>query len=251
MRRMTATVLTAAAIGVGLPSSAIVGAAASTEEAAELPMTAAHASYRRPSLTAQDWVTFADHVIQVRAVSEEEVPPEPIEIERGEGLIGRVVTLDVEQVLWSADDAPRPAPKTYDYPAWGYTFTGGVENRRIMGVQDQPRVEVGHSYVIAIDWEEARCSPGDEPQPAMWMGLGDRSVVPVDNGVIGNGEKGGRVQTAKERMNSVHRSVDDEVSFEGQMTGKNLDAMARELNATRPDPQPADYEVSAQETACD
>ncbi|WP_053617539.1 hypothetical protein [Nocardiopsis sp. NRRL B-16309] len=204
----------------------------------ELPLTNAAASYRKSGETAQDWVTNADHVILASVVDEVVHEPLPVEVERGEGMVGRTVTLDVRRVLWSAPDAARPAPETYEYPTWGFVFTGGVDDMRPIGTQDEPRVEVGHDYVIAIDWEEARCTPGDEPQPAMWMGLDSNSVVPADGGVVGNGESGGRVESAQARRTSPEPLLRGEGTFEGRMMGETVGALARELARAEPHANP-------------
>ncbi|MFI6575031.1 hypothetical protein ACIBFB_04465 [Nocardiopsis sp. NPDC050513] len=108
---------TAAGVGV-TAAAATVGftTLASGPDPDELPLTNASASYRRPGATAQDWVTYADHVILARAVDQEVQEPTPIEVERGEGMVGRTVTLEVRRVLWSAPDPAQPAPEVYEYP---------------------------------------------------------------------------------------------------------------------------------------
>ncbi|MFI6575032.1 hypothetical protein ACIBFB_04470 [Nocardiopsis sp. NPDC050513] len=103
-------------------------------------------------------------------------------------------------------------------------------------------MEVGHDYVIAIDWEEARCTPGDEPQPAMWMGLDNNSVVPADDGVVGNGESGGRVSSAQDRRNSPEPLLRGEGTFEGRMTGYTVGSLARELAQAEPHANPRNYD---------
>ncbi|MFC4117347.1 hypothetical protein [Nonomuraea zeae] len=77
---------------------------------------------RLPSTTDTDWVTYADHVVVGAATAEQRLPAASIEVERGEGLIGRTVTLEVRQVAWSRDDAAQPAPKGWQYNAAGFVF---------------------------------------------------------------------------------------------------------------------------------
>ncbi|NYH55361.1 hypothetical protein HNR06_004950 [Nocardiopsis arvandica] len=241
---------TAAGVGVAAVAATVGFNAATYEpDPDELPLTNASAAYRRPGQTAQDWVTYADHVILARAVDEEVHEPLPVEAERGEGMVGRTVTLEVERVLWSASDPAQPAPKTYEYPTWGFVFTGGVDNMRPVGTQDEPRVEVGHDYVIAIDWEEARCSQGDEPQPAMWMGLDNSSVVPADDGVVGSGESGGRVASAQVRRSSSEPVLRGEGTFEGRMMGETVASLARELAQAEPHANPRSYDQMPQVSA--
>ncbi|GAB2486544.1 hypothetical protein [Nocardiopsis aegyptia] len=243
-----ARVLTAAGAGV---AAVVVAVNAATYEPGpdELPLTSAGVSYRKAGQSARDWVSNADHVVLVRAVDERVHEPEPVEVERGEGMVGRTVTLDVRRVLWSAPDPAQSAPATYEYPAWGFVFNGGVENMTPIGTQDEPRVEVGHDYVIAIDWEEARCTPGDEPRPAMWMGLDNNSVVPADDGVVGNGESGGQVESAQARRNSPEPLLRGEGTFEGRMMGETVDALARELARAEPHANPRSSDEAPQASA--
>ena len=65
-------------------------------------------------------------------------------------------------------------------------------------MEDTPRLEVEHTYIVALDWVPARCDVGDRPQPAGWRALGSDAIVPYDEGVIGQGELEGREQTVAE-----------------------------------------------------
>lgn len=51
-----------------------------------------------------------------------------------------------------------------------------------------PRAEVGHRYVIALKWEPVRCTPGSDAEADRWPGMGSGAVLPVDDGVLCNGE---------------------------------------------------------------
>jgi hypothetical protein len=75
-----------------------------------------------PSQTATDWTSYADQVVVVTAAAQQSVPPTQQELARGEGVIGRTVTLKIDKVLWSRDDAPKPAPATWHYSAFGWQF---------------------------------------------------------------------------------------------------------------------------------
>ncbi|MBT2440912.1 hypothetical protein J7E93_12470 [Streptomyces sp. ISL-36] len=197
-----------------------------------------------PSTTAVDWVTYADHVVVVSAVAERRIPPSRQELDRGEGVIGRQVTLKIDKVLWSRDGAARPAPKTWDYNAFGWQFTGGaVDAPRKMAMHERPRVEPGHSYIMAMVWEEARCAPGDAPEPARWRGLGEGSEIPYDAGIIGNGELEGRThKTAKARKAPAPAQASAsaagvnaaDAALEERLAGQAADLLAAELKAARP-----------------
>ena len=155
-------------------------------------------SDRLPSTTAEDWVTYADHVLVVTPTDEEEVPPAEDEVQRGEGLIGRQVSLTVDGVLWSRPDPDRPAPDTLSWQV-------GAGSSRVAPTTGGRSLEAAprgsspcHTYVVAVSWEDARCSSGDPRVSAQWRPLGGAAIVPADGGVIGVGEFEGRDRTAEE-----------------------------------------------------
>lgn len=152
------------------------------------------ASDHLPSVTAQDWVTYADHVLVVTVDDEEALDPFADEVERGEGLIGREVSLSVDDVLWSGQHKSRPSPQELEWSTAGWRFKGAPDDRTTVSGSDTSRFEVGHTYVVAVAWEQARCSPGDERQPAGWRLLGSGAVVPYDEGTLGDGEFEGTTQ---------------------------------------------------------
>ncbi|MEU5155305.1 hypothetical protein [Glycomyces sp. NPDC021274] len=189
-----------------------------------------------PSETAADWVTYADHVVVVSAVSEVSVPPSQTELDRGEGIIGRTVTLEVSEVLWSRDGTLVAPPATWDYSAIGAQFTEGNTSEPFeMALHERPRVEVGHSYVMAIRWEPERCEDG-ESEPAQWRGLGEGSEIPYDDGVLGNGELEGEIQSPQQ-----FAATEENVAFGGleeQVAGQSADALVAELETATPTATP-------------
>ena len=77
-------------------------------------------------------------------VDESEIPATEEEAARGEGLVGRDVTLKIERVIWSAQDAP-PLPDELHMTAVGWVLHDG--RRRVMQYEDGPRVAIGERYV--------------------------------------------------------------------------------------------------------
>ncbi|RVX41919.1 hypothetical protein EDD27_4524 [Nonomuraea polychroma] len=192
----------------------------------------AHGSDRLPNHTASDWVTYADHVVVVTAKAERELPAHQEEIEAGQGYLPREVTLEVENTLWSRDGAAKPAPVAeFAWPAAGWTFS--EQGRRPLAVEGRPRIEVGHTYVLAIVWVPA-FTDGGETVPGQWRGLGESSVLPYDGGVIGDGESEGRIQSAAATMNERASEGPDGPSLEETMTGKGAADLAAVLDAARP-----------------
>ncbi|MEV4015703.1 hypothetical protein AB0J35_34895 [Nonomuraea angiospora] len=211
-------------------------------------MVMAEADDRLPSVTATDWVTYADHVVVVSAASEQRLQPTQTELERGEGLIGRAVDLRVNEVLWSREGAPKPAPDGWTYNAVGFAFNDGNVGEPVpMALHDRPRIEAGHDYIMAIVWEEARCSEGDEPEPGKWWGLGEGSEVPYDGSVIGQGEQEGRVQTVADAR-TLAAQAGPNAGIEEEMVGNNAATLTARLKATAPGEK--QFEAETATTSC-
>ncbi|MDA1361394.1 hypothetical protein O1R50_17335 [Glycomyces luteolus] len=203
-----------------------------------------------PSVTAADWVTYADHVVVVEAVEEQAIAPTAEELERGEGIIGRIVSLTVEDVLWSREGAAQAAPATWEYSGLGWYFADGDTTNTVeMALIDLPRIEVGHQYVMAIRWEKAVCDEDGEYTRAQWRGLGEGSEIPYDGGTIGNGESEGTVQDAAAFATAAEDEVDQGV--EELLAGETADALVSALNSAVPDTAAqAEMTTMDAETSC-
>ncbi|MET9246167.1 hypothetical protein [Nonomuraea sp. NPDC003709] len=226
------------ATGIGAAAALAVAGVATVNAADGAPaprrIVMAEGDDRLPSITATDWVTYADHVVVVNATSEQTIPPAQIEIERGEGLIGRKVNLEVKEVLWSREDAAQTAPKGWEYNASGWTFTeGNLNSPTVTAIYDRPRIEPGHQYILAIAWEGPHCAEDDAPEPAKWMGLGEGSELPFDGDVIGQGEMEGRAQSVAEAR-TLAADAGPDAGLEEEMAGNSADALAAKLKATPP-----------------
>lgn len=196
-------------------------------------MILAHGADRHPAQSATDWVTYADHVVEVTLVGEEDIPPSQDEVDRGEGLILRKVTLRVDKVLWSSDTAAKDAPASFEWIAHGWQFTdGSMDNRTEMAGEGEPRIEAGHHYVMAIDWQAPKCDPGDGEIPGQWRGLGSESSIPYDNGVLGQGEFQGRTQSSKAARLAADEEPDH--SLRDEFTGRTAEDLAKRLDGTEP-----------------
>ncbi|NRQ33750.1 hypothetical protein HII36_18105 [Nonomuraea sp. NN258] len=225
---MKRTAFLAALGAVAMAVTACAGTSSARED-----LIIAHGSDRRPNQTASDWVTYADHVVAVTPTAATELDPGRAARERGEGLILRRLELRVDNVLWSRPGVAQPAPRSFPWLAHGWQFTeGDLAHRSKMAGEGAPRMELGHSYIMAIAWEPERCSPGDHV-PAQWRGLGADSTLPYDAGVIGNGETEGRVQSAAEALAAA---VPDGLapSLEDQMTGRDANALTTALTTAQP-----------------
>ncbi|MEU5161288.1 hypothetical protein AB0G74_17000 [Streptomyces sp. NPDC020875] len=234
-----ATIAVAAMTAALLTGTSVVSAA--PDRPAEDGPVTVHGLDRLPSETAEEWVASADHVVSVTATSATEVPPTAEEVARGEGVIGRTVDLTINNVLWSRPAAAQPAPTTWQYSAAGWQFKNGdLVNRREMALHGQPRVEPGHTYIMAIAWQAAQCGE-DGTTPAGWVGLGGGSEVAFDNGVIGNGESEGKVTPVTALSGKAARALPivppiQERPVKEAMNGRSSTALVNVLNSIEPSP---------------
>ncbi|MCK0116070.1 hypothetical protein MWU57_03415 [Isoptericola sp. S6320L] len=196
------------------------------------PADAAGLSERYPDDTAADWVASADHVVVATVVAEREVPQDEDPAESGETTVPREVSLHLDEVVWSAEEPARGAPEgRFPLVARGWTLDEGEKVPVV--AEGTPRLEVGHSYVLALFWEPA-VPDGPEPVPAHWNTLGLDSVVPFDGGVIGAGEVAGTLVSPSAAPGGVG-SDDGAATLGEELAGQNLDALRTMLDEAAPD----------------
>lgn len=158
------------------------------------------------SETAADWTTSASVVAVVTVVEEQADEPDPEELERGEGEIGRTLVLRVDEALWSKP-GQRP-PDTISLRSEGWVWKNHDPDQRVeFGMAERPRLEVGNQYLAALAEfpgipaaEYATCDDnlGENPTAAAWGVIGTYGAAPVADGVIGPGEFEGAIRTLDE-----------------------------------------------------
>ncbi|MER6912519.1 hypothetical protein ABT354_12690 [Streptomyces sp. NPDC000594] len=191
------------------------------------------AEYVRPSHSAEDWVTYADHAVVVSVRSQSEIPPSRKEIDKGAGVIGREVVLRTEQVLWSRPGMERKVPERWKRQVQGWHFEGDPSRRASARVSGEPRLEPGHRYVLALHWSEARCAKGAEREPASWDPVGDGAMLPFDGGTLGNGEHEGGIREVPRVEGKPPTSLDG-ASLAERLHGRTADLLVAELTAAKP-----------------
>ena len=177
--RYAAVAAMAAVIGVGAsacssaPGGDPTGAAAvpafddRTVPAAD-HVAVGHALEAYPSASPSDWVSYADHVSLFTVLDERAQPWGEHEKRYGEGMVGRDVTVRVDQVLWQSRTAPE-IPGEYSAGTVGWALTDG--DLSPMGVLGGPRLEVGRRYLGAWIYSSR----------AGWSVLSTAAVFPVDD----------------------------------------------------------------------
>ncbi|WP_110208120.1 hypothetical protein [Nocardioides daejeonensis] len=136
------------------------------------------------SNTLVDWVNVADHVVTVRVIDEEPIQAaSPAEASLS---VGRKVTMEVSDVLWSSRSTSRPAPTVFTTSemGWAYRSDGTLIEEALRA---SSRLEVGEDYVIALRWKRAECDENDY-YPARWSAIGSGGILPANDGVLGRGE---------------------------------------------------------------
>jgi hypothetical protein len=187
----------------------------------------AEGSDRYPNITAEDWVTYADHVVVATALDEIALPLDEDDAATGEGAVDRMVTMQVDDVVWTSAEPRHEVPATFEWSAWGWALRDGEQIE--MAGANEPRVEVDHTYVMALVYEP-EFTDGGTPYPASWAGLGSDSVIPYDDRVLGVGEVQGTIQSQPKTpdQDAVDYSLEDE------MTGKSIDELVAALSDATP-----------------
>lgn len=210
----------------GVLSGILVGCGNGSNDSSDIVMASGSDHY--PNTTASDWVTYADHVVVVTATSDRAVPPDEEDRKNEEGYVHRKAMLRVDEVIWSREDASHAAPEgEFEWDAWGWALQDG--ERLPMASEDVPRVEVGHTYVMAIAWEPT-LDDGHDYVPAHWIALGSDAVIPYDDGVIGKGELAGRVHNSASPL----PASDPNFSLEDEMAGESTEALVVALRSAKP-----------------
>ncbi|MFI9150972.1 hypothetical protein [Streptomyces sp. NPDC053367] len=171
-----------------------------------------------PSQTARHWVTYADHVLVASPVSEEETNLR--EYEKGAVLheTDRLVAFRTDSLLWSADRPAHALGRDFRLTAPGWATYRATGNRAKLTTADAPRLEPGHTYLLALRWDSGE-----------WTPLGEGAAVPFDDHVVGRGEWCGRVLSEQDVARGERFSRRDDRSLEETLLGRGEAAVSREL----------------------
>lgn len=173
-----------------------------------------------PSQTAADWKAGADHVVVAVPSAERETNKQDVAKGAVRYTLDRAVTLRTEKVLWSAATARRELGSAFEMtaPGWSVYRSG----KRVKDTAPEaPRLETGHTYLLALRWEAGR-----------WIVLGEGAAVPFDDHVAGRGEWCGRVLSEDDFAKGERFSRRDDHSLEETVRGQDEHAVSRELAKT-------------------
>ncbi|MFD6434192.1 hypothetical protein [Streptomyces venezuelae] len=170
-----------------------------------------------PSQTAADWKAFADHVVVALPTSEQESNRQAVSRGSVRYTVDRTITFRKEKVLWSAGTPRHELGSDFEMtgPGWSVYRNG----KRVKGTAPEaPRLESGHTYVLALRWDAGH-----------WVVLGEGAAVPFDDQVAGRGEWCGQTLSEDDFAKGERFSQRDDRSLERAVRGQGEAAITREL----------------------
>jgi hypothetical protein len=216
------TILIATLLGLG-SVMALTGFGSPDTAPAAPKLIVAHADQLLPSETATDWVTYSDHLVVATMTGERKLAASAEEQRAGEGFIPRVVTLRVDEVLWSRPGA-RTAPKTVDMDLDGWRFKG--DKLTPVRLEGEPMLTAGSQYVLPLTYLDVTKTV----TVAGWSALSMNSILPYKDGVIGKGDIVAGYAGPTEPSTAVRDSA----------WQKPLTSLVSTLRSAQPDPNAAE-----------
>ncbi|MEU6555267.1 hypothetical protein ABZ915_34095 [Streptomyces sp. NPDC046915] len=170
-----------------------------------------------PSQTAEDWITYADHVVMATPTQERDTNRRDFTTGSMRYQVDRAVTFRTDNLLWSSRHAAKEMGKGFDMtaPGWQVYRSGGRIKRT---ATDAPRLETGRTYLLALRWTDDG-----------WVTLGEGAAVPFDDHTGDQGEWCGRVLSKEDVARGERFSRSDDNSLEKALLGQNEQAVTREL----------------------
>ncbi|MFD8938780.1 hypothetical protein ACFV0R_26635 [Streptomyces sp. NPDC059578] len=172
-----------------------------------------------PSQTAEDWVDQADHVVVATPVKERTINRHDYPNGIFEYKVERQVSLKAEDSLWTSKQPERSLGDEFDLVAPGWRVFRETGNRFKDTNANAPRLEVGHTYLLALRWVDGR-----------WTVLGEGAALPFDDRTVGQGEWCGRELSGEDVARGERFSRPDESSLEESLHGQNARAVTRALD---------------------
>ncbi|MFJ6659825.1 hypothetical protein ACIQNG_26240 [Streptomyces sp. NPDC091377] len=171
-----------------------------------------------PSQTAKDWVDNADHVVVATPIREQDTNRRDFTEGPTHYTTDRLVTFRADDVLWSADRPKSPLGDNFDMVTDGWRAKRDSGRRLKRTTPEAPRLEPGHSYILALRWAEDQ-----------WVVLGEGAAVPYDDNIAGQGEWCGRTLSKEDIASAERFSRQDDNSLEKTVLGQDKQAVIREL----------------------
>ncbi|MEW2389330.1 hypothetical protein AB0933_13320 [Streptomyces venezuelae] len=178
-----------------------------------------------PSQSAADWRAGADHVVVALPTAERDSNRHDVAKGPVRYTLDRALTLRKEKVLWSAATPRHELGSEFEMTAPGWSVYRSGKRIKSMA-PEAPRLETGHTYVLALRWDAGH-----------WVVLGEGAAVPFDDHVAGRGEWCGQVLSEDDFAKGERFSQRVGHSLEQTVRGRDEKAILRELqkaSAKRP-----------------
>jgi hypothetical protein len=164
-----------------------------------------------PSDSLRDWKSYADHVAVYKVVDEAALPVSSEDQERGEGMVGREITITVNRLLWSAAGAPE-LPSSLRIRAPGWVLHDG--QRTPLMIRGGRRPEVGQQFLGPL-------VEIDDAGSSTWGFLTSGSSVPLEDG------------------RAAPPAPEEYSPLRGQLAGKSEAEIRQLVERQQPDPEAA------------
>jgi hypothetical protein len=173
-----------------------------------------------PSQTAADWTGNADHVVVATPTAERETGREEYDEGTFRYRMDRTITFRADDVLWSSARPRRPMGAEFETTGAGWKVYRKSGDRLETLSPEAPRLETGHTYLLALRWDGGR-----------WAVLGEGAAVPFDDHVAGRGEWCGRVLSTGDVALGEHFSRKSDHSLEKAVLGQGEEAVVGALRS--------------------
>ncbi|MGV9291014.1 hypothetical protein [Streptomyces sp. NPDC003719] len=181
-----------------------------------------------PSQTAQDWITGADHVVVATPTAEQDINRRDFDKGAIQYQTDRTVTFRTDDVLWSSKRSQQAIDDGFEMVAAGWKVFRNSGERTKTTTAAAPRLEPGHTYILAVKWSAGR-----------WEVLGEGAAIPFDDGTVGQGEWCGRLLSQDDIAQGEHFSRRDDHSLEKAVHGQDKQALIRALTQAGAQPRTA------------
>ncbi|MER7840851.1 hypothetical protein ABTY98_34385 [Streptomyces sp. NPDC096040] len=177
-----------------------------------------------PSQTAKDWVSYADHVVVASPTREQETNRRNYSKGAIAYAMDRLVSFRTDSRLWSRTSPRHAIGSDFDVVAPGWEVYRSSGTRVAQMATDAPRLQVGHTYLLALRWREGA-----------WVVLGEGGAVPFDDHTGDQGEWCGRVLSKEDVAEGERFSRHADHSMEKALLGQNEQAVQRALDGASRD----------------
>lgn len=166
-----------------------------------------------PSTSLENWKSYADHVAVVTVEAERALPARDHVLEHKEGVIGRVTTLAIERILWSAPRVPALG-REIEVEQAGWIVKG--DRRTPFALEGAERVVPGERYLMPL--LQADTDGGRKE----WWPLTQSSQLPIVDG-------------------RVAADADSGTPVRAELAGMTIEQVEEKVLAQAPDPVAEKY----------